>query len=136
MLNDFELIEDMCKKMEQIPELSEEYSLQLGYFKKHFYKESSIKADTEHVIYSAINQLDSLLRIGSVRNILCNRVNNLNFDEILENGEITFVCTRRGDLGATAHLAFGLFFMLLMQFSVLRRPGNEASKNSSFLICR
>ncbi len=38
MLNDFELIEDMCKKMEQIPELSEEYSLQLGYFKKHFYK--------------------------------------------------------------------------------------------------
>lgn len=133
MLNNFELIEDMCKKMEQIPELSEEYSLQLGYFKKHFYKESSIKADTERYVYSAINQLDSLLRIGSVRNILCNRVNNLNFDNILENGEITFVCTRRGDLGATAHLAFGLFFMLLMQFSVLRRPGNENSRIPHFL---
>ncbi len=113
MLNDFELIEDMCKKMEQIPELSEEYSLQLGYFKKHFYKESSIKADTERYVYSAINQLDSLLRIGSVRNILCNRVNNLNFDEILENGEITFVCTRRGDLGATAHLAFRIILYVV-----------------------
>lgn len=113
MLNNFELIEDMCKKMEQIPEVAEEYSLQLGYFKKHFYKESSIKADTERYVYSAINQLDSLLRIGSVRNILCNRVNNLNFDKILENGEITFVCTRRGDLGATAHLAFRIILYVV-----------------------
>ncbi len=113
MLNNFELIEDMCRKMEQIPELAEEYSLQLGYFKKHFYKESSIKADTERYVYSAITQLDNLLRIGNVRNILCNRVNNLNFDNILENGEITFVCTRRGDLGATAHLAFRIILYVI-----------------------
>ena len=52
---------------------------------------------------------------------------------MLENGDITFVCTRRGDLGATAHVAFGLFFILLMQFSVLRRPGNENSRIPHFL---
>lgn len=132
MLNDFDLVEDMCKKMEQIPELAEEYSLQIGYFKKHFYKDNN-RSDTERFVYSAITQLDNLLRIGSVRNILCNRVNNLDFDKMLDNGEITFVCTRRGDLGATAHLAFGLFFILLMQFAVLRRPGNENSRIPNFL---
>ena len=133
MLNDFDLIEDMCKKMEEIPELAEEYYLQLGYFKKNFYRDSSSRADTERFVYSAITQLDNLLRINSVRNVLCSRTNNINFDNMLENGEITFVCTRRGDLGATAHVAFGLFFILLMQFSVLRRPGNENSRIPHFL---
>ncbi len=133
LLNDFSLIEDMCKQMEEIPELAEEYSLQLGYFKKNFYQDGSAKADTERFVFSAVTQLDNLLRISSVRNILCNRVNNMNFDKMLEDGEITFVCTRRGDLGATAHLAFGLFFILLMQFSVLRRPGNENSRIPHFL---
>ncbi len=131
MLNDFDLVEDMCKKMEQIPELAEEYSLQIGYFKKHFYKENN-RSDTERFVYSAITQLDNLLRIGSVRSILCNRVNNIDFDKMLANGEVTFVCTRRGDLGG-AHLSFGLFFILLMQFAVLRRPGNENSRIPNFL---
>lgn len=133
MLNDFDLVEDMCKKMEEIPELAEQYSLQIGYFKKNFYKDSVSRADTEKFVYSAITQLDLLLRISSVRNILCNRTNNLNFDQILSNGEITLVCTRRGDLGATMHLAFGLFFLLLMQVSVLRRPGVEKTRIPHFL---
>lgn len=132
MLNDFDLVEDMCKKMEQIPELAEKYSLQIGYFKKHFYKDIN-RSETERFIYSAITQLDNLLRIGSVRNILCNRTNNIDFDKMLATGEVTFVCTRRGDLGATAHLAFGLFFILLMQFAVLRRPGNENTRIPHFL---
>ena len=84
-------------------------------------------------VYSAVTQLDNLLRIEGVRAILCNRNNNINFDEALENGEVTFVCTRRGDLGAATHKAFGLFFILLMQNSVLRRPGNEKNRVPHFL---
>lgn len=133
MLNDFDLVEDMCKKMEEIPELAEEYALQIGYFKKNFYKDSVSRPDTEKFVYSAITQLDLLLRISSVRNILCNRTNNLNFDKVLANGEVTLLCTRRGDLGATMHLAFGLFFLLLMQVCVLRRPGAEKSRIPHFL---
>lgn len=133
MFNDFDLIEDMCKKMEEIPELAEKYYLQIGYFKKYFYTNSNFRDDTEKFVYSAITQLDTLLRIANVRSILCNRTNNLNFDKILANGEVTLVCTRRGDLGSTMYQAFGLFFLLLMQFSVLRRPGNEKSRIPHFL---
>ncbi len=133
MLNDFSLIEDMCHKMEEIPELAEEYSIQLGYFKKNFYGSPELVAETGRYVYSAITELDNLLRLANVRNILCNRTNNIDFDKMLADGHVTLVCTRRGDLGATAHKAFGLFFLLLMQFAVLRRPGNEHSRIPHFL---
>lgn len=133
MFNDFSLVEKMCKQLEEIPELATKYRLQLGYFKKNFYADGVNKLETEKYISSAATQLDTLLRVQGVRNILCNRSNNLNYDNLLANGEITLVCTRRGDLGATVHTAFGLFFLLLMQYSVLRRPGNEKSRIPHFL---
>lgn len=133
MLNDFDLVEVMCEKMKEIPELKEKYSMQLTYFKKNFYRNSPGREDTEKYVFSAVNQLDNLLRYPGVKNILCNRTNNINFDNALKNGEVTIVCTRRGDLGATAHKAFGMFFILLMQHSVLSRPGNERTRIPHFL---
>ena len=133
MLNNFDLVEDMCHKLEEIPELAESYSLQLGYFKKNFYHDSEIRQDTQRYVYSAITELDNLLRLSNVRNILCNRNSNIDLDKMLSQGQVTLVCTRRGDLGGTAHKAFGLFFLLLMQFAVLRRPGNEHSRIPHFL---
>ena len=59
--------------------------------------------------------------------------NNLKFDRALADGEVTFVCTRRGDLGANTHKAFGIFFLLLMQQSVLARPGNDSTRIPHFL---
>ena len=52
---------------------------------------------------------------------------------MLSNADVTFVCTRRGDLGAAAHKAFGLFFLISMQNAVLRRPGIENSRIPHFL---
>lgn len=133
MLNDFDLVEAMCKQLELEDDLREQYSLQLGYFKKNFYKNGAGRADTEKFVYGAITELDNLLRYPGMRAILCNRTNNIDFDEMLSQGQITFVCTRRGDLGRTAHRAFGLFFLLLMQYSVLSRPGNEKTRIPHFL---
>lgn len=87
-----------------------------------------MRIDTEKYVHMAITQLDALLRIPGLKNVLCNRTNNINFDRALEEGEITICCTRRGDLGSVLHKAFGLFFLLSMQRSVLKRPGSEASR--------
>lgn len=133
MLNDFQLVEYMCKELQKDPELAKKYSVLLSYFKKNFYSNGVGKQDTEKFIYSASSQLDTLLRYPGIRNILCNRTNNIDFDKILENGDITLLCTRRGDLGASAHKAFGLFFILSMQYAVLRRPGNENTRIPHFL---
>lgn len=133
MFNDFTLVENMCKQLEADEELAKKYNIQLGYFRKNFYANGINKSETEKYIQPAASQLDVLLRVPGVKNILCNRTNNLNYDNVLANGEITLVCTRRGDLGATVHTAFGLFFLLLMQYSVLRRPGNENTRVPHFL---
>ena len=133
MFNDFSLVEDMCNKLQENQELAQKYKIQIGYFKKNFYKDGVNKNDTEKYIQPAASQLDVLLRVPGVRNILCNRRNNLDYDNALANGEVTLVCTRRGDLGAAVHTAFGLFFLLLMQYSVLRRPGTERSRVPHFL---
>ena len=133
MFNDFSLVEKMCKILEEDPELAKKYAIQLGYFKKNFYANGINRTDTEKYIQPAASQLDILLRVPGVKNILCNRTKNLNYDNALLNGEVTLACTRRGDLGLAVHTAFGLFFLLLMQYSVLRRPGNENTRIPHFL---
>ena len=133
MLTNYSIVEKMCEIMCRDPELSEKYSSQITYFKRNFYENGIGRSLTEKYLYLAVSQLDNLLRLPGVKAILCNRTNNIDFDKVLANGECTFVCTRRGDLGRTSHKAFGLFFLLSMQNAVLRRPGNEKSRIPHFL---
>lgn len=133
MFTNFDLIEKMCEILANNEALKEKYSVQLAYFKKKYYKSSGRRDETEKEIIGAVSQLDSLLRIPGIKTILCNRHNNINFDDNLANGAINFVCTRRGDLGGTAHKAFGVFFLLAMQNAVLRRPGTEKTRIPNFL---
>lgn len=133
MFTNFDLVEKMCEILANDDELKEKYSTQLSYFKKNFYKNGINRENTEKYIDVAISQLDKLLRLPGVKSILCNRHNNIDFDKSLANGDIIFVCTRRGDLGASSHKAFGLFFLISMQNAVLRRPGSEKSRVPNFL---
>lgn len=133
LFTNFELIEKMCEIMAHDEELKEKYAVQLTYFKKNFYKNAPGKEEMEKYIYTAVSQLNNLLRIPGIKPILCNRNNNINFDTILKEGKNIFICTRRGDLGAAGHKAFGLFYLISMQDAVLRRPGNESTRIPHFL---
>ena len=133
MFTNFDLIEKMCEILAHDEELKVKYSVQLAYFRKNFYSNGSGRDDTEKHIMASVTQLDNLLRLPGVKTILCNRHHNLNFDDMLANGDITFICTRRGDLGASSHKAFGLFFLIAMQNAVLRRPGGENNRIPNFL---
>ncbi len=133
LLSNFDLIEEMSEQMKQIPELADKYAIQIGYFEKTFYRNAVGRETTAKNLQAASAQLENLLRYPGVRNILCNQKNNINYDNVLKNGEIVLVCTRRGDLGASVHKAFGLFILLLMQHSVLSRPGIEKTRIPHFL---
>lgn len=126
-------VEELCSKLETIPEIKDEYALTLTYFKKHFYEDSPRRLQTEKALQYASSVFEKLLRYPGVKNIICNRTSNINYEKILENGEVVFLCTRRGDLGASVHKTFGMFFILLMQNAVLRRPGNENTRVPHFL---
>lgn len=133
LLTNFDLIEKMCEIMAHDDELREKYEVQLAYFKKNYYHDAPSRNSTEKYIYTVVSQLDNLLRIPGVKSILCNRHQNIDFDKQLKNGDVTFICTRRGDLGAAAHKAFGLFYLVSLQDAVLRRPGNENNRIPHFL---
>ena len=133
LLTNFDKAEEMCRQLEALPDVAANYYSVIAYFKKHFYKDAINRKETEAEIDPLLSQLDNLLRIPSVKNVLCNRYKNINFDNCLANGEITLVCTQRGDLGANANKAFGLFYLLSFQTSVLRRPGGEDSRVPHFL---
>lgn len=133
MLNNFNLVQQFCEKMKKFPELAEKYKILLTYFQNNFYIDSPGYQNTIEALQAASAQLENLLRFPGVRNILCNRTHNINFDKALANGEITIICTRRGDLGASINKAFGLFTLLLMQHSIISRPGTEKSRIPHFL---
>ncbi len=133
MLTDFNLVEECVEQMKQIPELAEKYRILIKYFENNFYKKGKNLFNTKRSVTTASSELDNLLRYPGVKNILCKRTGNLNYDKVLSNGEVTLFCTRRGDLGETAHKAFGLFFILLMQQSILSRPGNDSNRIPHFL---
>ena len=133
MMNDFSLVEEMCNEMKAIPELADKYKILIKYFENNFYSDGKDLDFTKQSVYTASAELDNLLRFPGVKSILSKRTINIEYDKVLADGEITFVCTRRGDLGANAHKAFGIFFLLLMQQSVLSRPGNDSTRISHFL---
>jgi hypothetical protein len=133
LFSNFDLVENLCNTLESVPEVAEQYRTQLSYFKKNFYKNSPGRENTEKVVLYASSVFEKLLKNSGLKQIICNRHNNINYDNVLANGEITFVCTRRGDLGPSVHKLFGIFFMILMQNSVLRRPGNESTRVPHFL---
>ena len=133
LINNFDNVEKMVAQLQEHEDLTEKYKYQINYFKKNFFKDGSGRAETEKCLQPTIAQLENLLRYHGVKNILCNRHENLNYDKALANGEIILLCTRRGDLGASIHKAFGLFFLLLMQYSVLTRPGTEKTRIPHFL---
>lgn len=133
LFRNIDTVEELCKKLQAIPEIAEQYEMQLQYFKKYFYEGSPRRLQTEKALQYASSIFEKLLRYPGVKNIICNRNHNINYETVLENGEVVFLCTRRGDLGANVHKTFGIFFILLMQNAVLRRPGNESNRIPHFL---
>ena len=133
LLTDFDLVVDYVEKMKQVPELSEKYRILIRYFENNFYPDSSNLLNAKRSTTTASAEIDNLLRYPGVKAILCNRSNNLDYEKILSEGQVTLLCTRRGDLGETAHKAFGLFFLLLMQQAILSRLGNDSTRIPHFL---
>ena len=133
LLNNFSLVQKMCEILKTDKELEEEYSMQITFFERNFFPDSRGLENMEKYAFYISGRLENLLRSSKIKNILCNRHNNIDFDKALKDGEFIFICTRRGDSGKFASRAFGLFYLLSMQNAVLRRPGNEKTRIPHYL---
>lgn len=114
----FDWVQEMCEEMKKDPELAKEYDLQIGYFEQNFYKDSVGRKDMQKYVHFAASTLDVLLRSAEARNIICNRYNNIDFNDVLNNGKVVLISTRPYEIGGTGHKGFGNFFLLIMMCSV------------------
>lgn len=114
----FDLVEEMTEEMKKDPELVKDYALQISYFEQNFYKGSVGKSDMQKYVHFVSSTLDMLLRASQARNIICNRYNNIDFADIINNGKVVLISTRPYEIGGTAHKGFGNFFLMLMMCSV------------------
>ena len=114
----FDLVQEMCEELEKDSELAKEYELQLSYFKQNFYKNAPSRKDMQRYVHFASSTLDVLLRAASAKAIICNRYNNINFNEVINDGKIVVISTRPYEIGGTADQGFGQFFLSLMMCSV------------------
>jgi len=132
--NNFELVEEMCEQLKEDDVLSKEYELQLDYFKKFFYKNSIGYNEMQRYLHFPAAQLDVLLRSGEARSIICNRNNNINFTEVLEEGAVVLLCSRPFEIGGVAEQSFARFFLTLMMCSVeVPRGTIEKTRTPHFL---
>ena len=125
--NDFSLVEEMCEEMKKDAELAQTYDLQLGYFKQNFYENGPGKQDMQKYVHFASSCLDVVLRAAQVRNIICNRFNNIDFNDVLNNGKVVLISTRPYEIGGVPHKGFGKFFLMLMMCAV--ETNRERVKN-------
>jgi len=132
-LTNFDLVEELCEDLKTEPDLAKQYEFQIAYFEQHFYKNSTGRQDMQRYTHFATAQLEELLRAASVRDIICKRQNNLDFNKVLADGEVVFACTRLADIGGTPHSGFGRFFLSLFMCFVEGRPGNEKTRTPYFL---
>ena len=133
LLNNFDMVQKMCEILKQDKELVQNYGMQITFFERNFYPNSRGLENMEKYAFYISGRLENLLRSPKIKNILCNRHDNIDFDKSLANGDFIFICTRRGDSGKLASSALGLFFLLSMQNAVLRRPGNEKNRIPHYL---
>lgn len=125
--NDFDLVEEMCEEMKKDDELAKEHELQLGYFKQNFYNNSPGKQDMQKYVHFASTCLDVVLRAAQVRNIICNRFNNIDFNDVLNNGKVVLISTRPYEISGVPHKGFGKFFLMLMMCAI--ETNRERVKN-------
>ena len=114
----FDMVQEMCEELEKDPELAKEYDLQLSYFKQYFYKGSEGRKDMQRYVHFATSTLDVLLRSAQARSIICNRYNNIDFNEVINEGKLVLLSTRPFEIGGMQSKAFGSFFLMLMMCCV------------------
>ncbi len=153
ILNNFNLVTDYVKKLEEDSYLEKRWKSVIDYFKTSFYP--PIKSEgkggyevldgdlqsqgrktkkTEEAIGGIINQLDNFLGREEIKYIFCDRNNSLDLAQVLEKGECIAVATRQSELGDVLGKAFALMIILSLQNAVLGRFSEDENPEIPYFL--
>ena len=116
LLSNFDLIQAMVEELKENVELAKKHEVRIAYFEKNFYANSPRREKMEEIVETPIAILENFLTSQAMKNVFCNRYNNIDFAESLENGDVLFFCTRRSRISGTSYDMYRLYVSLLVRF--------------------
>lgn len=153
ILNNFNLVTDYVKKLEEDSYLERRWKSVIDYFKTSFYPpiksegkgsyevlEGDLQSQgrktkkTEEAIGGIINQLDNFLGREEIKYIFCDRKNSMDLAQVLEKGECIAVATRQSELGDVLGKAFALMIILSLQNAVLGRFSEDENPEIPYFL--
>lgn len=116
LLSNFDLIQVLVEELKEDEDFVKEHAVRIAYFENNFYKNSSGREKMEQYVEMAISLLENFLTNKNMRNIFASRYHNIHFDESLRNGDVIFICTRRGRISGSAYDLFQMYMSIMLRF--------------------
>lgn len=128
LINNFDLMGEYVDKLEEIDKHSNRYTFIVAYVRQDLLGTGRTKMEDQS--RGTRNIINEFLLMPASKEVFCTQ-DSIDFDRVLRNGEIT-VCNYNLAAGDTDAVAFGLFFLLSFNNSVLSRPGTEKTRTPHF----
>ena len=116
LLSNFDLIQVLTEEMKEDEDFVKEHAVRIAYLEKNFYKNSPGREKTEGYVEMAVALLENFLTNKNMKNLFANRTHNIDFDESMRNGDVIFLCTRRGRISGTAYDLFHMYMSIVLRF--------------------
>lgn len=128
LINNFDLLPPYLGKLDELDKEQKRYSFISQYIREDLLGKGRQKMEDQS--RGTRNIINEFLLMPGSREVYCAQI-SIDFDQILENGEIT-VCNYDLASGDSNAIAFGLFFLLSFNNAVLSRPGTERTRIPHF----
>lgn len=128
LINNFDLLLPYVSKLDELDREKKRYSFISQYIREDLLGKGRPKMEDQS--RGTRNIINEFLLMPGSKEVYCAQV-SIDFDQILENGEIT-VCNYDLASGDSNAIAFGLFFLLSFNNAVLSRPGTEKTRIPHF----
>lgn len=130
LINNFDLLPPYVSKLDELDREKKRYSFISQYIREDLLGKGRPKMEDQN--RGTRNIINEFLLMSGSKEVYCTQV-SIDFDQILENGEIT-VCNYDLASGDSNAIAFGLFFLLSFNNAVLSRPGTEKTRIPHFFM--
>ena len=128
LINNFDLLPPYVSKLDELDREQKRYSFISQYIREDLLGKGCPKMEDQS--RGTRNIINEFLLMPESKDVYCAQA-SIDFDQILENGEIT-VCNYDLASGDSNAIAFGLFFLLSFNNAVLSRPGTEKTRIPHF----
>ncbi len=128
VINDFDKLKVPLARLKELDQGLNQFQFVIKYIESDLLGGGRVKIEDQS--RGTRNIINEFLLMPYNREVFCSQ-ESIDFDRILENGEIT-VCNYNLAAGDTDATAFGLFFLLSFNNAVLSRPGTEHTRIPHF----